>query len=223
MLLPLAATLLAGCGRGSGDGPSKPAAPVVREDSTDLALFWFDSTGAVHRVERVSDVPLEARDRVLVQPLDSRQTSGAWAFVADMRRQGADGRYTVQVLTREAYSEEVRARMRAGRPEQEPAAAGSAVAGGPPPQASLADTKQVVIYLTQGCPHCRRAKEWMTRLGVPFVERDLEEDAAAARWVLQNTGSTAVPVFQVGKRVLQGFNQNALRQAIEDELGIKLL
>jgi glutaredoxin len=63
----------------------------------------------------------------------------------------------------------------------------------------------------------------MTRAGIPFVERDIEADATAARWVLQNTGSTAVPVFQVGRRVLQGFNPDVLRQAVEAELGIKLL
>ncbi|MBI5502406.1 MAG: glutaredoxin family protein [Deltaproteobacteria bacterium] len=222
LVVVLAAVLGAGCGRGSG-GPSKPAAPVVREDSKDLALFWFDSTGAVHRVESVGEVPLEARDRVLVQPLDARQSSGAWAFVADLRKPGGDGKYPVQVVTREAYSEEVRARMRASHPEQEPAATASAVAGSPPGPAPLAETKQVVIYLTQGCPHCRRAKQWMTQAGVPFIEHDLEEDRDAARWVLDHTGSTAVPVFQVGKRVIQGFDQGALRRAIEEELGLQLL
>jgi len=222
LLVVLAAVLGAGCGRDSG-GPSKPAAPVVREDSKDLALFWFDSTGAVHRVESVAGVPLEARDRVLVQPLEARQSSGAWAFIADLRKPGGDGKYPVQVVTREAYSDEVRARMRASHPEQEPASTGAAVAGSPSGQAPLVETKQVVIYLTQGCPHCRRAKEWMTRVGVPFVERDIEEDSAAARWVMENTGATAVPVFQVGKRVIQGFDQSALRRAIEEELGLQLL
>jgi glutaredoxin len=99
-----------------------------------------------------------------------------------------------------------------------PAAAGAGTSG-PLPAAG----DRVVIYLTQACPHCRRAKEWMTRAGIPFVERDVERDGSAARWLLDHTGTTAVPVFQVGSRVLQGFNPDALRKAVRDELGIQLL
>jgi glutaredoxin len=203
----------------------------VRNDSADLSFFWFDSTGAVHRVERISDVPLAARDRVLVQPLDPQKATGAWAFVADLRRAEADGRFPVQVLSREAYSNEVRARMAAGRPATTTASTGTAPAGGtastqakapPSPPLPTAD-KRVVIYITQACPYCRRAREWMTKVGIPYVERDIEQDAAAARWVVQNTGSSAVPVFQVGARVLQGFNPDALRRAVQEELGIQLL
>jgi glutaredoxin len=215
--------LLPACSKDNDAASRPPPAPVVRESSTGFSYFWFDSTGAVHRVERISDVPPEARDRVLVQPLDAQAGAGAWAFIADLRRPGSDGAFPVHVLTREAYSNEVRARMAAGRPA-EPSTASSPVGGGPAAPAALpAEGGKVAIYLTQGCPHCRRAKEWMTRAGIPFVEHDIEADAAAARWVLQNTGSTAVPVFQVGKRVLQGFNPDALRQAVEAELGIKLL
>ncbi len=220
------------CARGGADGGAKPPAPAVRDDSADLSFFWFDSTGAVHRVERISDVPLAARDRVLVQPLDPQKATGAWAFVADLRRAGTDGRFPVQVLTREAYSNEVRARMAAGRPAPTTAAStgaaaagagGSAQAKAPPSPPLPAAEKRVVIYVTQACPYCRRAREWMTKVGIPFVERDIEQDAAAARWVMQNTGSTAVPVFQVGARVLQGFNPDALRRAVHEELGIQLL
>ena len=210
------------CSRDDGAAHRPPPAPVVRESSTEFSFFWFDSTGAVHRVARISDVPPEARDRVLVQPLAADAGAGAWAFVADLRRPGSDGAFPVQVLTREAYSNEVRARMAAGRPPAEASEAPTPVAAGPSSSLPAAAGK-VVIYLTQGCPHCRHAKEWMTRVGVPFVEHDIEADAAAARWVTQNTGSTAVPVFQVGRRVLQGFNPDALRRAVEAELGVKLL
>jgi glutaredoxin 3 len=225
LALGLAALGLAGpaCSRSSGDGGGRPKPPVVRQDGRDLTFFWFDSTGSVHRVERISDVPLNARDRVLVQPLDPRAATGAWAFIADLRQPGSDGVYPVQVLTREAYSTEVRARMAAGHPETKVASASEGPSAPSAPGALPTAGKQVVIYLTPGCPHCRRAKEWMTKLGIPFVEHDIEQDAAAARWVLQNTGSTAVPVFQVGSRILQGFNQEALRRAVREELGIELL
>ncbi|MBN1771406.1 MAG: glutaredoxin family protein [Deltaproteobacteria bacterium] len=216
----VALALPSACSKGGDAADRPPAAPVVRESSTGFSFFWFDSAGAVHRVARISDVPPEARDRVLVQPLEAEAGSGAWAFVADLRRPGENGAFPVQVLTREAYSNEVRARLAASRPAE---AAETPEDGGPSSSALPTASGKVAIYLTQGCPHCRRAKEWMTRAGIPFVEHDIEADAAAARWVMQNAGSTAVPVFQVGKRVLQGFNPDALRQAVESELGIRLL
>lgn len=227
----LGSLLVPGCSHGSSDGSSgRPKPPVVREDGSELAFFWFDSTGAVHRVERIADIPLEARDRVLVQPLDPRAASGAWAFVTDLRRSGADGTYPVQVLTREAYSNEVRARMAASHPEQAQASTPPTGVAGPSaptdPNAGAplpAGSKRVEMYSTPGCPYCRRAREWMTKLGIPYVDHNIEEDQAAARWVLQNTGSTSVPVFRIGSRVLQGFDQGALRRAVQEELGLQLL
>jgi glutaredoxin 3 len=136
----------------------------------------------------------------------------------------------VQVLTREAYSDEVRARMAASHPEQAQASAPPAGVAGPAapigPHAGAplpADSKRVEMYSTPGCPYCRRAREWMTKLGIPYADHNIEEDQAAARWVLQNTGSTSVPVFLIGSRVLQGFNQDALRRAVQEELGLQLL
>jgi len=227
----LGSFLVPACSRGSTAASSdRPKPPVVRESSTELAFFWFDSTGAVHRVERIAEIPLEARDRVLVQPLDPRSASGAWAFVADLRRAGADGTYPVQVLTREAYSNEVRARMAASRPEQTQASTTPAGVAGPAaptnPNAGApipVGGKRVEMYSTPGCPYCRRAREWMTKLGIPYVDHNIEEDQAAARWVLQNTGSTSVPIFRIGTRVLQGFNQDAMRRAVQEELGLQLL
>ena len=51
----------------------------------------------------------------------------------------------------------------------------------------------------------------------------LEVDRDAARFVMERTGSTAVPVFQVGTKILQGFSPEALKAALRDQLGLNVL
>jgi glutaredoxin len=219
--LVLAGSACRGGAAGGEAGPPDP--PRIAADGAGYLFFWFDADGAVSRAESPEAVPIEARGRVLVQSVDpGAPSSGAWAFVADLRTIREDGTYAVEVIPREAYSEEVRARFAS---VVEPASTGPAAPPGRDDAgaATAADAGAVEIYLTQGCPHCRRAKEWLRRNGIPFVEFDLEEDAAAARWVQRNTGATAVPVFRIGKRILQGFNPEALQRAVEQELGIRIL
>lgn len=229
-MLAAAAASSSACRRGTESGGARPDGtppkpPAIKADRTDLIFFWFDSEGAVRRGQRVDDVPLDARDRVLVQVVGPGQVgSGPWAFVTDLSRPRSDGTYPVEVMTRERYSEEVRSRYAAA---QTPVAAPT---GGPPPAGGSgsaaplpAPEGRVAIYLTQGCPHCRRAKEWMTRHGVPFVEYDIEADARAARFVMERTGASSVPVFQVGSKILQGFSPDTLRKTVKDELGLDIL
>ncbi len=215
-----------GCGRGSaaGDASGAPKPPIVRADGGGLAFFWFAEDGSIERAESAGDVPEPARARVLVQPIGPGQAgSGAWAFVADLRAPGPDGIYPVRVVTREAYSEEIRSRHAASQTAIDAATAAEDAGSAGPAVAPATTDGKVVMYMTQGCPHCRRAREWFARNRIPLVERDVERDPQALRFIQERTGSTAVPVFQVGSRIVQGFSTDALRRVIKEQIGIDLL
>ena len=82
--------------------------------------------------------------------------------------------------------------------------------GGAVPPASAAERAQVpvTLYTTRWCPVCAHARGWLRARGVPFVERDVESDrAAAARWRQLNRAGT-VPVADVDGRVLVGGGLN---------------
>ncbi len=52
----------------------------------------------------------------------------------------------------------------------------------------------VTMYSTPWCGYCRRLKSQMEREGIAYVEVDIEQDPAAADYVMQvNGGNQTVP------------------------------
>jgi glutaredoxin len=62
---------------------------------------------------------------------------------------------------------------------------------------------------------CRRVKEFLSRMGVGFEARDVEEDARAYDELLA-LGVRTVPATVVGGRVITGFDEAALRAALSE-------
>ena len=66
---------------------------------------------------------------------------------------------------------------------------------------------QVVIFTKPGCPHCAAAKEGLRRRGIPYLEHNAQDDAAALRRMLElNGGRRHVPTIVEGDRVTVGFD-----------------
>jgi glutaredoxin len=57
-------------------------------------------------------------------------------------------------------------------------------------------------------------KEFLSRAGVPFVDRNVEEDPSAYD-ELEALGWRTVPVTVIGGRVIKGYDAPALRAALE--------
>jgi glutaredoxin 3 len=81
-----------------------------------------------------------------------------------------------------------------------PTAAATAVAGG----------VRVIVYTTSWCPHCKRAKTWMTARNIPFEERDVEASREYASQLRALTGKGSIPAFDVDGQVSVGFNETEL-------------
>jgi glutaredoxin len=52
----------------------------------------------------------------------------------------------------------------------------------------------ITMYGTKWCGDCARSRQVLTRAGVPFVELDVDEDAAAALAAREASGGSRVPV-----------------------------
>lgn len=59
-----------------------------------------------------------------------------------------------------------------------------------------AEKSKVVLYVVPDCPLCARARAWLRRHDIPFVERDVANDFGALRSMYKLTGQRLVPVFQ---------------------------
>ncbi len=70
--------------------------------------------------------------------------------------------------------------------------------------------KEVVIYSTPTCPYCKRAKDYLSRKGIPFIDRNVAVDRDAAKEMIQKSGQMGVPVVTINGEVVVGFNQALL-------------
>ena len=67
--------------------------------------------------------------------------------------------------------------------------------------------KKVVIYSTPTWPYCKRAKEYLSRKGIFYLEYNVAENMDAAKEMIRKTGQMGVPVITINDEVVVGFNQ----------------
>jgi len=71
--------------------------------------------------------------------------------------------------------------------------------------------KKVVIYSTPTCPYCKRAKDYLSRKGIPYTDINVAEDREKAKEMIQKSGQMGVPVIIIGdNEIVVGFNQALL-------------
>ena len=70
--------------------------------------------------------------------------------------------------------------------------------------------KKVVIYSTPTCPYCKRAKDYLSRKGITYIDRNVAADKDAAKEMIQKSGQMGVPVIIIDSEIVVGFNQALL-------------
>jgi glutaredoxin len=73
----------------------------------------------------------------------------------------------------------------------------------------------VILYSTSWCGWCRRTRTLLSRLEVPFVEKDIEasEQARAEHEAKAGPGA-GVPVLDIGGKIVRGFNAEAIQSLV---------
>lgn len=81
----------------------------------------------------------------------------------------------------------------------------------------MSDTSPVTIYTTTFCAFCSTEKQWMDKLGVKYVAKNIEEDDGAREELLNKLGGNfqGVPVTDIAGEMILGFNRPALQEALE--------
>lgn len=77
----------------------------------------------------------------------------------------------------------------------------------------------VTLYGTSWCGYCKKAKAYLKKKGVEFVERDVEKEPAAAQELAQKAAAAGVqargvPVIDVRGTLILGFDEQALESAL---------
>jgi mycoredoxin len=74
----------------------------------------------------------------------------------------------------------------------------------------------ITMYSTPWCGDCRRAKSFLKERGVAFREVNIEDDPAAAAFVIKvNNGKRKVPTFEIGGRYFSSSPFDAEQLATE--------
>lgn len=174
---------------------------VVKPTRKLLYTYYDRSKARFESASKLADVPEAARNWVRVVDLGLRPAARRdheLVYVADLREPKADGRYAYVVVSRRSFEERA-----AGGLSAQPQAAGT-------------PTRGVVMYATSWCPACKAARRWLTDNNVPFVEKDVEKDPAAAAELMQRAraaglSTSGVPVLDIRGSLVQGFDPDRIQ------------
>jgi glutaredoxin len=73
--------------------------------------------------------------------------------------------------------------------------------------------KQVIVYHQTGCPACHEVMEYLTERGVPFTQKNIQEDRAALQEMIQMRCSMT-PVVLIEGVPIEGFDRARIEAAL---------
>jgi glutaredoxin-like YruB-family protein len=74
---------------------------------------------------------------------------------------------------------------------------------------------KVKVYSTPTCPWCTKAKEFLTKNNVKFENINVAEDEKARNDIIEKSGQMGVPVIEIGKEIIVGFDEQKIRKALK--------
>jgi len=179
----------------------------ISVDSVPCLKAWADSLGGI-TYPLLSDFYPHGHVAQMFGVLRAEGYSERAIFIVD--RQGVIQYVDVHKIDEQPNNEDVFRVLEKLEPR---AAAVSArafeAAAAPPP------TADVVLYCTSWCPACRRAREFLKRHGIAYVEIDIGKDrAAAARVRKWANGNETTPTFDIKGTIIVDFDQARLEQVL---------
>ena len=75
----------------------------------------------------------------------------------------------------------------------------------------------VTVYSTTWCAFCKTEKQWLDKLGVKYESKNVEDDEAANKELLDklNGNFQGVPVTDINGEIILGFDRPRLQAALE--------
>ncbi len=78
----------------------------------------------------------------------------------------------------------------------------------------MSNTPSVIVYSTTWCGFCKMAKHYFDSKGVKYTEVDIEQDPAAAKQIVEESGQMGVPVIRIGTELIVGFDRPRIDAAL---------
>lgn len=75
--------------------------------------------------------------------------------------------------------------------------------------------EDVIIYSADWCAFCHAAKEYLDKLGVKYVEKNVEEDMAYAQEAVKKSDQMGIPVLDIRGTIIVGFDRPKIDGALK--------
>ena len=78
-------------------------------------------------------------------------------------------------------------------------------------------TPQITIYSTSWCAFCHTEMQWLDKLGIPYISKDIEADKVAYEELMTKSGGnfSGVPVTDIAGDLVLGFDRPKIQDAIK--------
>ncbi|HUD06130.1 MAG TPA: glutaredoxin domain-containing protein [Candidatus Saccharimonadales bacterium] len=77
------------------------------------------------------------------------------------------------------------------------------------------DSASVTIYSAPWCAFCHAAKDYLDKLGVKYVDKDVDSDKEIAKESMEKSGQAAIPVLDIGGTIIVGFDRAGIDEALK--------
>jgi glutaredoxin 3 len=82
-------------------------------------------------------------------------------------------------------------------------------------------TTTPILYIKPGCPWCREALSFFSQHGVPVDVRDVSDNGRNMKRMIEVSGQSLTPTFELGEFVVADFSINEFLDAVEQVPEIK--
>ncbi|MEM5793498.1 MAG: glutaredoxin domain-containing protein [Candidatus Aenigmatarchaeota archaeon] len=73
---------------------------------------------------------------------------------------------------------------------------------------------KVVVYGTEFCPWCHKAREFLEENEVKFKYIDVGKDREAAMEMIRKSGQRGVPVIEIDGEIIVGFDERRIKEKL---------
>jgi|SRR5450432_1040123 len=219
---------------------SAPASPNVEAPLGELQIlkdgrFLFthvESSGSFATTDKPEIIPEQARKIVrVIDPGQTKLRESTDVYTVDVNDLLRSGKATAHPMPRESFETAAIAQLPAGASSPRSGGGPHTVAGNlPSSPGSNPDGGAVVsppgkpvvtIYGTSWCGACRAARSYLAERKIPFADKDIEQDPAAARELAEKASKMGiptdrVPILDVRGRLLLGFDPARVEALLGD-------
>lgn len=73
----------------------------------------------------------------------------------------------------------------------------------------------ITIYTATWCGFCHAAKQYFDKLGVKYIDKDVERDVTFAQEAVQKSGQMGIPVIDIDGTIIVGFDRASIDAALK--------